>query len=217
MTARWGRRGAAVASVLLMLIAALVGCTGGTTSGTGTSGGVVQSPVSRHGHWPLTRSTPAIVDIPKIGARSSLIGLGLNDDETVQVPPIDQPMQAGWYALGPSPGETGPAVLLGHVDGDSQPGIFKRLNELQVGDEVTVYRADGTTAIFTVSRTQQVAKSAFPTEAVYGETKQPELRLITCGGFFDAARRSYRDNIIVYAVIKAVRDGVAVVGGRELT
>jgi LPXTG-site transpeptidase (sortase) family protein len=144
-------------------------------------------------------SEPTEVRIPKIGAKSSLVPLGLNPDETIEVPPVEQPMQAGWYKLARTPGEAGPAVLLGHVDGNRQPGIFFRLKELVEGDEVEVSRKDGSTARFRVRRTEQIAKNSFPTEAVYGETGEPELRLITCGGSFDPAARSYRDNIIVYA------------------
>ncbi|MEV6243518.1 class F sortase [Lentzea sp. NPDC051838] len=146
-------------------------------------------------------SEPTELRIPKIGAKSSLVPLGLNPDETVEVPPVEQPMQAGWYELARTPGEAGPAVVLGHVDGNKQPGIFFRLKELVAGDEVEVSRKDGTTAKFRVRRTEQIAKASFPTEAVYGDTDEPELRLITCGGSFDQAAHSYRDNIIVYATL----------------
>ena len=147
----------------------------------------------------MPESEPTEIRIPKIGAKSSLVPLGLNPDETVEVPPVEQPMQAGWYKLARTPGEAGPAIILGHVDGNKQAGIFFRLKELGAGDEVEVSRKDGTTARFRVTRTEQIAKNNFPTEAVYGETTEPELRLITCGGSFDAAAHSYRDNIIVYA------------------
>ncbi|WP_093591710.1 class F sortase [Lentzea waywayandensis] len=146
-------------------------------------------------------SEPAEIRIPKINAVSSLVPLGLNADETVEVPPVDQPMQAGWYRLARTPGEAGPAVVLGHVDGNKQPGIFFRLKELVAGDEVVVSRKDGTTAKFRVRKKEQIAKDSFPTEAVYGDTDVPELRLITCGGSYDHAARSYRDNVIVYATL----------------
>jgi sortase (surface protein transpeptidase) len=145
------------------------------------------------------RSLPVQVRIPKIGATSSLVPLGLNPDGTVLVPPVSQPMQAGWYADGAAPGELGPAVLLGHVDGNQREGIFFRLHELAAGDDVFVTRADGVVLRFTVTATTEVAKNAFPTDAVYGGTTDPELRLITCGGSFDAAAHSYVDNIVVYA------------------
>ncbi|WP_020422820.1 class F sortase [Amycolatopsis sp. ATCC 39116] len=145
---------------------------------------------------------PEALDVPRIGARSTLVPLGLNADETIEVPPVTQPMQAGWYRLGPSPGEPGPAVVLGHVDGGGRPGIFHRLKELVPGDEVVVSRKDGSTVTFAVTRVEQIDKDEFPTEAVYGDTAGPELRLITCGGSFDRAARSYRDNIIVYAALR---------------
>ncbi|MEU4446390.1 class F sortase [Actinosynnema sp. NPDC050801] len=145
------------------------------------------------------RVEPVEVNVPKIAARSSLIPLGLNADDTVEVPPVSEPMQAGWYVHARAPGEPGPAIILGHVDGDSRPGIFHRLRELAVGDEVEVSRADGSTLTFRVDQVEQVAKERFPTDAVYGDTPEPELRLITCGGTFDRTGGSYLDNIIVYA------------------
>jgi LPXTG-site transpeptidase (sortase) family protein len=149
------------------------------------------------------RSLPVQLRIPKIGAVSSLVQLGLNPDGTVQVPPVSQPMQAGWYAGGAAPGEVGPAVLLGHVDGDRQEGVFFRLHELAVGDDVDITRADGVVLHFTVTKTTEVSKDAFPTDAVYGRTGDPELRLITCGGSFNSAAHSYVDNIVVYAKLAA--------------
>ncbi|GAA5168177.1 class F sortase [Amycolatopsis dongchuanensis] len=146
---------------------------------------------------------PTWVELPSIGARSSLVQLGLNPDRTVEVPPVDQPLQAGWYRYSPPPGQTGPAVILGHIDGNHQKGIFWRLHEVKTGDQVKVGRADGSTLAFTVTKVDQVAKSSFPTEAVYGDTAEPELRLITCGGAYDAANHNYLDNVIVYARLAA--------------
>jgi LPXTG-site transpeptidase (sortase) family protein len=142
---------------------------------------------------------PAEIFIPKINAKSSLVPLGLNADQTVEVPPVSRPMQAGWYDKAPAPGEVGPAVILGHVDGNKQPGIFHRLKEMAAGDEIKVSRTDGTQLRFVVDKVEKVAKSDFPTDQVYGDTSKPELRLITCGGEFDKAAHSYKDNIVVFA------------------
>lgn len=149
----------------------------------------------------LAASTPVSVDIPKIGAHSSLVQLGLNADQTIEVPPVSAPMQAGWYKLGPTPGEIGPAVILGHVDGNQQAGIFYRLHELAAGDKISVGRQDGSTATFTVQKVERDAKDAFPTDAVYGDTTTADLRVITCGGAFDSKAHSYVDNIIVFATL----------------
>ncbi|RSN57236.1 class F sortase [Amycolatopsis sp. WAC 04182] len=147
----------------------------------------------------LPKADPVSIDVPKIEARSSLIPLGLNADDTIEVPPVTRPMQAGWYLHGPTPGEVGPSVILGHVDGNKQKGIFFRLKELVPGDKVSITRKDGVTAEFAVTKVERVAKDEFPTDAVYGDTAEPELRLITCGGVFDKASRNYLDNVIVFA------------------
>jgi sortase (surface protein transpeptidase) len=147
----------------------------------------------------LPRSEPVSLDIPKIGAHSSLVPLGLNPDNTVEVPPVTTPLQAGWYTYAPTPGEIGPAVVLGHVDGNHQKGIFFRLKELAPGDRVSIARKDGTTVVFEVTKVHQVPKKDFEGEGVYDDTAGPELRLITCGGVFDRNAHNYVDNIVVYA------------------
>jgi hypothetical protein len=153
---------------------------------------------------PLAAAAPVGLRIDSINASSTLVPLGLNANRTVAVPPVATPMQASWYRLGPAPGAPGPAVILGHVNGDGKEGIFARLNEVKPGDQVKVSRADGKTAVFTVTKLQQVAKNAFPTTAVYGDTPAAELRLVTCGGDFDQSKHSYADSIIAFATLTSV-------------
>jgi sortase (surface protein transpeptidase) len=95
----------------------------------------------------------------------------------------------------------GPAVIAGHVDSRTGPAVFFRLEELAVDDTVLVTRSDGRDVEFRVTRVAQYPKDDFATEEVYGPTTGAELRLITCGGTFDAGRRSYRDNVVVYAQV----------------
>lgn len=146
----------------------------------------------------LPPASPRRVEIPSIGVSSELEPLGLNDDGTMQVPSDFQ--RAGWFTLGPQPGQRGPAIIAGHVDSEVGPAVFIRLGELAVGDEVLVPREDGTTARFHVTAIESYSKDAFPAAAVYGPVPGPELRLITCDGAFDASSRQYRDNLVVYAV-----------------
>jgi len=146
---------------------------------------------------------PVSVTVPAIDAHSSLISLGLNADHTVEVPSLATPMQAGWYRGSSKPGAPGPAVLLGHVDSHGHPGIFYRLKQVKVGDQIRVDRSDGSTVTFVVTRTATVPKSAFPTEEVYGPTPGPTLRLITCGGELDAAHHNYLSSVIVWAELAA--------------
>lgn len=188
---RWLATGFAVLACCLGLVA----CGGDGSAGPAVTSGAPAATSSAA----KTVSPPSWVDIPSIAARSSLIQLGLNADRSVQVPPVAQPQQAGWYKFGPPPGGAGPAVILGHIDGDHQQGIFWRLHEVKPGDKVMVGQQDGHTLTFTVTKVDSVAKDSFPTDAVYGNTPDPELRLITCGGAFDASNGHYLDNLIVYA------------------
>ncbi|MCA0144848.1 class F sortase [Blastococcus sp. LR1] len=137
---------------------------------------------------------PDSVTIPDIGVQSSLVPLGLTETNEHEVPPVTAPEQAGWYEPGPEPGQIGPAIILGHVNGSGRPGVFARLAELEPGDEIVV---DAMT--FVVTEVQHADKDAFPADRVYADTDSPELRVITCGGVFDAASNNYQDNIIVYA------------------
>jgi sortase (surface protein transpeptidase) len=121
------------------------------------------------------------------------------DEQGALVPPADFD-RPGWYIGSAVPGDIGPAVIAGHVDSRNGPAVFYDLLSLTAGDVVEVGREDGSTARFTVIGTDQYPKDEFPTEAVYGPTPDAELRLVTCGGTFDRAARSYRDNIVVYAV-----------------
>jgi len=147
----------------------------------------------------LARSAPVKIRIPGIGVNAPVMKVGRDADGTVQVPPLAEHNLTGWYRYGPSPGQRGPAVILGHVDSATGVSVFYYLKNMHAGDKVLVTLADGKVAAFAVDGLQRVAKDAFPTASVYGKAGYPSLRLITCGGPFDQATGHYVDNVIVYA------------------
>ncbi|MCW2531792.1 MAG: secreted protein [Blastococcus sp.] len=151
---------------------------------------------------PLSTSAPVRLRIPAIGVDSALMGLGLQADGALEVPPEGFP--AGWYTGAPTPGALGPAIIAGHVDWAGSPGVFFSLRDLVPGDDITVEREDGSAARFRVGSVQQFPKDEFPTDAVYADIDHAGLRLITCGGSFDRDARSYRDNIVVFADLAGV-------------
>lgn len=146
---------------------------------------------------PAAPSTPVRIEIDAIGVDSNLIGLGLQDDGTMEVPAGGFP--GGWYTGSPTPGELGPSIVAGHVDWDGEPGVFFRLTELSPGDDIVVTRADSSVVTFEVTAKEQYRKTEFPTQSVYGDLDHAGLRLITCGGEFDSAATSYDDNVVIYA------------------
>ena len=147
----------------------------------------------------LARVTATSIEIPAIDVRSRLEQLTL-DPRGVLRPPVD-PDQAGWYSAGPVPGDRGPAVIAGHLDSFTGPAVFLRLGQLRSGDLVIVHRSDGSTVDFRVQSTRRFAKTAFPTQSVYGATPVPTLRLITCGGAYDHSKKRYPDDVVVFAEV----------------
>lgn len=150
---------------------------------------------------------PARLRIPAIEVDEPLTGLGLTADRAMEVPAGGTYDLPGWYVHGPRPGETGPAVVGGHVDSHDGPSVFYRLSELAPGDEVEVVYADGTVVRFEVDVVESHAKEAFPFDEVFGNTAAPRLRLITCGGAFDRGARSYDANVVVFASNASIVEG----------
>ena len=144
----------------------------------------------------VAHSVPVGLRIPAIGVAVRLSLLGLNADGTVQVP-VNY-ADAGWFRLGPSPGEVGSAVILGHVDSTRGPAVFFRLGQLRPGDLVVVSLADSVVTTFVVVAVVMYPKDSFPAAQVYGSHGYSALQLVTCGGVFDTRARSYRSNVVVY-------------------
>lgn len=116
---------------------------------------------------------------------------------------MDVPADAdtvAWCQYGPSPGASGSAVLAAHVDYDGREGVFFGLTDLRVGDSVVVEFAERRPRTFVVRRRASIAKRALPVDELFSRAGPPTLTLITCGGTFDPAARSYRDNVVVLAV-----------------
>jgi hypothetical protein len=144
------------------------------------------------------RSVPVTIKVPAIGVDAPVMELGLSGG-ALAVPPLADHNLAGWYEYGPSPGQKGPSVIVGHIDSTTGPSVFYDLRDLKAGDRISITLADGKAEAFAVTGLQQTLKAAFPTKDVYGPLPYAGLRLITCGGVFDAATGHYLSNVIVYA------------------
>ena len=148
----------------------------------------------------LHQSPPVSVSIPAIGVTSKLLHLGLNKDGSIQVPNLmTSANEAAWYKYSATPGQIGTSVIEGHVDSYGGPAVFYRLGALRPGNRINVTRADGITAVFRVTGVREYRKDKYPANTIYAPANFAALRLITCGGGYDAVTGHYLSSVVVYA------------------
>ncbi|MEU0076151.1 class F sortase [Streptomyces sp. NPDC006332] len=152
----------------------------------------------------LPPSPPDRIRIPSIRVNAPLTGLGLTPAGRLDVPPAARENLAGWYEAGTTPGETGTAIVAGHVDNADGPAVFYDLGALKKGATVEVDRRDGTVAVFTVDAVEAYQAKSFPDTKVYGAAARPELRVITCGGGYSRST-GYQGNVVVFAHLTGSR------------
>lgn len=146
----------------------------------------------------MPASVPMRIKIPTIGVNAPVIPLGQDAAGHLQTPPETNQNLAGWYSAGPTPGSPGNAVMDGHVDTRHGAAVFYNLGALRRKDPIEIDRQDGTVAVFTIDAVEVYQKNSFPDQSVYGPSRDPELRVITCGGTF-SKRTGYQSNVVVYA------------------
>ncbi|MBM9617873.1 class F sortase [Streptomyces zhihengii] len=147
---------------------------------------------------PLPYAPPATVRVPSIDVDAPVMDVGLDDKGWIAAPPPQDPNLAGWFQNGVAPGQRGTAVIVGHVDNQAGPAVFYGLGSVEKGQLVEVPRLDGRVAVFEVYGVEVFSKHDFPGVRVYGDTGQPELRVITCGGGYTKAD-GYDGNVVVFA------------------
>ena len=165
--------------------------------GSGTKAPPGQFPI-------LGPSRPVRITIPSIGVRAPVNDVGRADDGSIAVPSLGRLNEAGWFDEGPTPGQYGPAILVGHVDTKDRPAVFRRLGDLAAGARIEITRRDHQVAVFEVNSVEMFSKTQLPVDRVYDDYSRPGLRLITCGGAWVGGEMGYASNVIVFASLVSV-------------
>ncbi len=180
----------------------------GSPGGSGPDGGRSASPRRTaplsSPPAPLPGSRATTLRITSLGIDAPVIGVGLDADRQLETPPDDKPKLVGWYEGGPTPGESGTAVAVGHRDTRTGAAVFAALGQVEPGRHIEVRRADGRTAVYTVDKVRIFDKDRFPDKEVYGTARRPELRVITCGGLY-THRVGYSSNVVVFAHLTSTK------------
>lgn len=146
----------------------------------------------------MEKSLPTRLVIPSINVDAGFeTPLGLKGNGEIETPKGYE--EVAYYKNGPTPGELGPSVILGHVDSYQGPAVFFSLGQLKEGDQIKVEREDGSVAVFAVTNLERHPQSGFPTAEVYSDIDHAGLRLITCTGVYEKDKLRYTHNLIVFA------------------
>jgi hypothetical protein len=154
----------------------------------------------------LEPSRPVSLTIPAIKVSAPIMQVGLANDGSVDVPPLQRHNEAGWFDEGPTPGQFGPAIIVGHADTRTGPSVFHNLKKLKPGQKVEVKRKDDSIAIFEINSVEHFGKTKLPVKRVYADYTRPVLRLMTCGGTWLGGTRGYEDNYVVFASLVSSKD-----------
>ncbi|WP_318333381.1 class F sortase [Micromonospora sp. BRA006-A] len=170
-----------------------------STESSRSNGSGAAAPASAAAPVRKPASRPVRLAVPAIKVNAPVTPVGQAKDGSVDVPPLTEHDQTGWYDRGAVPGDPGRAIIVGHVDTKSGPAVFYRLRSLKPGARIQVTRADRSVVTFKVDSVEYFDKSNLPAARVYGDSGPAELRLITCGGEWVGGRTGYQDNVIVFA------------------
>lgn len=141
---------------------------------------------------------PVSLDLPTLGVTEAPVtDVGVEPNGDMEIPDASE---VGWYRFGPSPGDTGSAVLAAHIAYNGVDGVFRNLTEMRPGDRFSVNFSDGSSREFVVFGLRQWSKLEIPLEDLFSRDGTPRLVLITCGGSFNRALDSYDDNVVVIAI-----------------
>ncbi|TWJ27622.1 class F sortase [Micromonospora sagamiensis] len=194
-----------VVATLMVLIVAMLG----VEQVTGTSllpdrlGAGLRPPPRK---FPVLPASPPVeIEIRALDLNAPVHHVGLAADGTIGVPDEKRAHEAAWYDQGPTPGQYGPAVVVGHVDTSTGPAVFHDLKRLRSGDRIEVDRADRSVAVFEVDAVERFDKERLPVDEVFGDFSRPSLRLITCGGRWVGGATGYADNVVVFASLVRAR------------
>jgi LPXTG-site transpeptidase (sortase) family protein len=145
----------------------------------------------------LTSGLPIHLKIPKINVDADLESVGLTTEGAVAIP--KGPTNPAWFDLGPRPGETGNAIIVGHFGWkDNIPAVFDDLDKLIKGDKLFVRDEKGVISTFVVSAIRTYEQSDTAPEVFISKDGKAHLNLITCSGVWNTLGKSYSTRLVVF-------------------
>ncbi len=149
---------------------------------------------------PSPHQWPVVLRIPSLGINAPVQSVGMSKKGNMAVP--TNFTDVAWYKGRAAPGQVGSAVFNGHVDnGLGMDGVFKHLNEVQVGDIILVDSKDGKTYTYVVEQIKNYPYKSVPNEMIFNATDSARLTIITCEGAWVAGEKTYDHRLVVFATL----------------
>lgn len=140
---------------------------------------------------------PVKISIDSIEVIAPIESVGILDG-AMAVPTFGH--NVGWYSLGTNPGEVGSAVLAGHVNWkNGETAVFTRLEEVKIGDVITVTNNYGAVTNFKVTDAQKFPLETDTTEIFSSSDGKVRLNLITCVGEWNESLGTHNERLVVFA------------------
>jgi LPXTG-site transpeptidase (sortase) family protein len=144
----------------------------------------------------VSSDVPQRLIIPAIGINANVQRTGVSKKGTMAVP--TNYTDVGWYRYGSVPGESGSAVMAGHLDnGFGLSAVFKHLADLNAGDDVYVKDASGEMLHFKVRKVELLDPTS-STQEIFASSNSSHLNLITCEGDWIPSKKMYSGRRVVF-------------------
>ncbi len=148
---------------------------------------------------------PSRFTIPALKINAAVQHVGVNAKGNMAAP--SNFTDVAWYKYGFVPGQRGNAVLAGHVDnGLALSGVFKRLKELKLGDDVYIERKDGAKLHFVVVKIESYPYKEVPLELLFGNSNKAMLNLISCEGAWVKTEKTYDRRLVVFTELRDIQE-----------
>jgi len=140
---------------------------------------------------------PTQLRIPAIGVDTKVEHVGRTANGAMDVP--KDVFNVAWFDVGVKPGNSGNAVIDGHLDGYNIPAaVFINLDRLQPGNKVYVRDSKNKELTFEVYGKQVYDYDKAPLDKIFGSAFESHLNLITCNGTFDSKNKNYSQRLVVF-------------------
>lgn len=141
---------------------------------------------------------PVHLSIPRIRVNAPLEHIGVTLQGAMDVPKGRS--NAGWFNLGPRPGEQGSAVIDGHygVWKNGEIAVFNNLYKLRKGDKLYIRDARGLILTFVVRELRTYRQNEDASRVFISNDGKSHLNLITCKGVWNKYQKNYPDRLIVF-------------------